>query len=54
MITILYPTSGAAATKNIEAEFTDNVAGSEGVMHNGISAKVTVDGKSYNLSYTLN
>lgn len=54
MITILYPTTGTAATKNIEAEFTDNAEGNEGTMHNGISAKVTVDGKSYNLSYTLN
>lgn len=54
MITILYPITGTAATKNIEAEFTDNAEGSEGIMHNGISAKVIVDGKQYNLSYTLN
>lgn len=54
MITILYPSAGAATSKNIEAQFTDNAEGSAGTMHNGISAKVTVDGKEYNLNYTLN
>lgn len=52
MITILYPMSGAATTKNIDAKFTDNNAeGSEGTMHKGVSAEVTIDGKTYTLSY---
>ena len=52
MITILYPMSGAATTKNIDAKFTDNNAeGSEETMHKGVSAEVTIDGKTYTLSY---
>lgn len=44
--------SGAATTKNIDAKFTDNNAeGSEGTMHKGVSAEVTIDGKTYTLSY---
>lgn len=54
MITVLYPSAGAAPSKTIEANFTDNAEGNEGTLRNGVSAKVTVDGKSYTLSYTLN
>lgn len=54
MITVLYPSAGAALSKTIEANFTDNAEGNEGTLRNGVSAKVTVDGKSYTLSYTLN
>lgn len=55
LITILYPSDGAAGDgSNISAEFTDNAGGVAGTFHpEGVQAKVTVDGKTYELKYTL-
>lgn len=55
LVTILYPSDGAAGDgSNISAEFTDNEEGAAGTFHQeGAAVKVTVDGKEYNLKYTL-
>lgn len=51
-ITVIMPVD--KTVPEINAVFTDNAAGSEGVFHNdGTSVRVTVDGKVYNLSYKL-
>ena len=54
-ITVIYPSAGPADTsKGINARFTDNEAGKEGTFHtNGAAIEVTVDGKTYNLAYSL-
>lgn len=55
-ITVIYPLGAPDTFANtaIAAEFTDNAAGEEGTFNeNGASVKVTIDGKEYNLSYTL-
>lgn len=54
-ITVLYPSNGAAGDgSNISAEFTDNVGGVAGTFHpEGAAIKVTVDGQTYELKYTL-
>ena len=39
---------------NISACFTDNTVGNAGTFHaDGASAKVVIDGKTYNISYKL-
>ena len=55
-ITVIYPFGAPAdfASQNITAQFTDNTEGEEGTFHaEGASVKVTVNGKDYELSYTL-
>lgn len=55
-ITVILPfkAPSEAASQKIEAVFTDNDAGQEGTFHtNGASAKVSINGKTYNLSYSL-
>lgn len=47
-ITILLPVKGATDTTNLSAEFTD-----AGYSESGASVKVTINGREYNLSYTL-
>lgn len=51
MITILYPMSGAATTKNIEANFTDSTDETIGEIRKGVSVQVKIGDKTYNLSY---
>ncbi len=51
MITILYPMSGAATTKNIEANFTDSTDEIIGEIRKGVSVQVKIGDKTYNLSY---
>lgn len=55
-ITVIHPLAAPDTfdAQKIEAEFTDNAAGAEGTFHqNGAAVKVTVNGKTYDLSYTL-
>lgn len=55
-ITVIYPFGkpSDAASVTMHAAFTDNEAGSEGTFHEkGAAVKVTINGKTYNLSYTL-
>lgn len=55
-ITVIYPFSNAFSDNTVDAIFTDNTEeGSAGTFHaEGAAVKVTVNGKEYNLSYTLN
>ena len=55
LITVLYPSDGTAGDgSNISAEFTDNAGGTAGTFHpEGAAVKVTVDGQTYELKYTL-
>lgn len=55
-ITVIYPFSNSFSDNTIDAIFTDNIEeGSEGTFHaEGAAVKVTVNGKEYDLSYTLN
>lgn len=55
-ITVIYPFSNSFSDNTVDAAFTDNPEeGTEGTFHEeGAAVKVTVNGKEYNLSYTLN
>ena len=55
LITVLYPSDGTAGDgSNISAEFTDNAGGTAGTFHpEGAAVKVTVDGQTYELKYTV-
>ena len=55
-VSVIYPFSNAFSDNTIDAIFTDNTEeGSEGTFHaEGAAVKVTVNGKEYELSYTLN
>ena len=55
-ITVIYPFSNSFSDNTIDAIFTDNTEeGSAGTFHaEGAAVKVTVNGKEYELSYTLN
>lgn len=55
-ISVIYPFSNSFSDNNVSAEFTDNTdEGTAGSFHeDGASVKVTVNGKEYNLTYTLN
>ena len=54
-ITVIYPSAGPAnVDQSITARFTDNAKGQEGTFHpEGSAVEVTVDGKTYQLAYTL-
>lgn len=55
-ITVIVPFGSADSFNDMQiyAEYTDNEAGSEGTFHSdGASAKVTVNGETYNISYKL-
>ena len=43
--------SGAATTKNIEANFTDSTDEIIGEIRKGVSVQVKIGDKTYNLSY---
>ena len=46
--------SDEAASMDVKARFTDNSAGTAGTFHaKGASVEVTVNGKTYPLSFTL-
>lgn len=55
LITVLYPSDGDADESKVsEAKFIDNESGQEGTFHpEGAAVKVRVDGKDYELKYTL-
>ena len=55
-ITVIYPFSNSFSDNTVDAIFTDNTEeGSAGTFHaEGAAVKVTVNGKEYELSYTLN
>ena len=55
-ISVIYPFSNSFSDNTVSAEFTDNTEeGTAGMFHEeGAGVKVTVNGKEYNLSYTLN
>lgn len=53
-ISVLYPYKGAFESQKISARFTDNSAETAGTFHQeGVSLKVTVNGKEQTLSYKL-
>lgn len=55
-ITVIVPFGEVSSfdSMNISACFTDNTAGNAGTFHaDGASAKVVIDGKTYNISYKL-
>lgn len=55
-ITVMYPFASESEFENLDisAKFTDNEEGEEGTFHeSGASAEVTIDGVTYELSYTL-
>lgn len=56
-VTVIYPYGAASEFNglNISASFTDNASGEAGTFHeDGVSVSVKVNGKTYNLTYSLN
>ena len=54
-ITVIYPFNNSFSDNSVNAVFTDNMEGTPGTYHeDGASVKVTINGKDYDLTYTLN
>ncbi len=55
-ITVIYPFEAVSTLNNLtmDAQFTDNTPEDAGTFHtNGAAVEVTINGKKYELSYTL-